>query len=300
MTEKPALPHPYRRFSLPRLAALAGNTFLELTRLKIFYVVLVFAFLLIGNSIFMARFSFQQEFQILKDISLGAINVFLCLLAIVATARLLPQELEDRTAYTVLAKPVPRLDYLLGKLIGVFLLLAVSALLMSALFFAVLYFREQSLLAQTALQMQGAPEEELRAALAEISASAFHLNLLQGLVVIYFKAALLAALTLFVSTFATTSIFTIVVMTFVYFIGHLQAIAREAWLEQQIPGLVSRLFLALVALIFPDLQLFNVIDDLVAGAVIPAGLFLKTLGLGSFYIVLYLLLAAAAFQGREL
>ena len=82
----------------------------------------------------MAQFSFQQEFQILKDISLGAISIFTSLLAIVATARLLPQDIEDRTVYTILAKPVPRFEYVLGKIAGVLLLLAISTLVMSAAF----------------------------------------------------------------------------------------------------------------------------------------------------------------------
>src|SRR6266513_5165048 len=136
----------YRAFSFRRINAMTVNTLTELTRLKVFYVLLVFALLLIGSSIFMAQFTFQQEFQILKDISLGAMSIFTSLLAILATARLIPQEIEDRTIYTILAKPVPRFEYVLGKLLGVLLLLAISMILMSALFLAVLYSREQTVL----------------------------------------------------------------------------------------------------------------------------------------------------------
>lgn len=114
----------YRAFSPRRIAAMTAITFTELIRQKAFYVVLIFALILIGNSIFMTRLSFQQEFQMLKDVSLGAISIFTSLLAIVATARLLPQDIEDRTIYTILAKPVPRFEYLAGKLAGVLLLLA--------------------------------------------------------------------------------------------------------------------------------------------------------------------------------
>jgi len=134
---------PYRPFSFSRILAITFNTLTELTRLRVFYVLLVFALLLIGCSILMAQFSFQQEFQILKDISLGAISIFTSLLAIVATARLLPQDIEDRTVYTILAKPVPRLEYVLGKIAGVLLLLAISTLVMSVAFLLVLYSREQ-------------------------------------------------------------------------------------------------------------------------------------------------------------
>src|ERR1700749_3134432 len=101
------IPERHRAFSISRILAITANTLTELTRLKVFYVLLLFGLLLIGSSIFMAQFAFQQEFQILKDVSLGAMSIFTSLLAIVATARLIPQDTEDRTVYTILAKPVP-------------------------------------------------------------------------------------------------------------------------------------------------------------------------------------------------
>lgn len=101
----------HRPFSPSRILAITANTLTDLTRQKVFYVLLIFALVLIGSSVFLARFSFQQEFQILKDVSLGAMSIFTSLLAIVATARLIPQDLEDRTVSTILAKPVPRFEY---------------------------------------------------------------------------------------------------------------------------------------------------------------------------------------------
>jgi ABC-type Na+ efflux pump permease subunit len=248
----------------------------------------------------MAQFSFQQEFQILKDVSLGAISIFTSLLAIVATARLIPQDIEDRTVYTILAKPVPRFEYVLGKIAGVLLLLAISTLVMSAAFLLVLYLREQAVIQATLRQMAGAPPEQIADALRAIRASALNIDIFPGIIIIYLKACLLAALTLFVSTFATTSIFTIVVMAFIYFIAHLQAIAREYWLQEHSSGLVTRIFLAIVALLFPDLQAFNLVDDIVAGTAISLALFDKTALLGIFYTTIYTLLAAFVFYGKEL
>jgi ABC-type Na+ efflux pump permease subunit len=290
----------HRAFSLRRVVAITTNTLTELTRLRVFYVLLIFALLLIGSSVFVARLTFQQEFQILKDVSLGAMSIFTSLLAIVATARLIPQDIEDRTIYTILAKPVPRIEYILGKILGVLLLLAISTLVMSAMFLAVLYAREQTLLHETARQMSTAPHEQLQDALRGIRSSAWNVNLVPGIAVIFFKASLLAALTLFVSTFATTSIFTIVVMVFVYFIGHLQATAREYWLHEHAATWTTRIFLAVVTLIFPDLQNFNLVDDIVAGAAIPPTLFAKTAALGLFYTTIYTLLAGFVFYGKEL
>jgi ABC-2 type transport system permease protein len=290
----------HRAFSVRRVFAITMNTLTELTRLRVFYVLLIFALLLIGSSVFVARLAFEQEFQILKDVSLGAMSIFTSLLAIVATARLIPQDIEDRTIYTILAKPVPRIEYILGKILGVLLLLVISTIVMSAMFLAVLYAREQTLLHETARQMSAAPRAQLQDALRGIQLSAWNINLLPGVAVIFFKACLLAALTLFVSTFASTSIFTIVVMVFVYFIGHLQATARDYWLQEHAATWTTRIFLALVALIFPDLQGFNLVDDIVAGAAVPATLFAKTAGLGLFYTSIYTLLAAFVFYGKEL
>jgi len=290
----------HRAFSIARVFAITANTLTELTRLKVFYVLLIFAVLLIGSSVFMARLTFQQEFQILKDVSLGAMSIFTSLLAIIATARLIPQDIEDRTVYTILAKPVPRFEYIAGKLTGVLLLLAISTLVMSAMFLTVLYLREQTVLHETVRQMSAAPREQIDDALRAIRSSALNIDIFPGIIIIYLKACLLAALTLFVSTFATTNIFTIVVMVVIYFIGHLQATAREYWLQEHSTGWITHVFLALIALIFPDLQTFNLVDDIVVGAAIPLGLFAKTAVLGIFYTTIYTLLAAFVFYGKEL
>lgn len=295
-----APPIAHNAFSPGRVVAIATNTFTELTRLRVFYVLLLFALVLIGSSIFMARLTFQQEFQVLKDISLGAISIFTSLLAILATARMLPQDAEDRIVYTILAKPVARLEYVLGKLLGVFFLLAISTIVMTALFFAMLYAREGGALAETTRQMAALPQEQLAEALNMIRSSTFSPGLLPAISIIFLKACLLASLTLFISTFATSNIFTVLVTIFVYFIGHLEGTAREYWMQQQNGGWAARVFLAVVALIFPDLQLFNFTDQVVAGLPIPPSLFLQTVGLGCFYTLIYLLLAAVVFEGKEL
>ena len=285
---------------IARVFAITTNTLIDLTRQKVFYFLLIFALLLIGSSVFLARFTFQQEFQILKDVSLGAMSIFTSLLAILATARLIPQEIEDHTVYAVLAKPVPRFEYVLGKLFGVFLLLAIGTLVMSVLFLVVLYAREQTVLHETMREMTAAPREQIDDALRAIRASALNIDIVPGIGIIYLKACLLAALTLFISTFATTNIFTVVVMVFVYLIGHLQATAREYWLQEHSSSWLTHTFLAVVALVFPDLQAFNVIDDVTAGAAISLGLFFKTALLGVFYTVIYTLLATFVFYGKEL
>ncbi len=283
-----------------RIQAIAAATWTELVRLKVFYFLVIFALLVIGNSFFLARFSFEEEFQMLKDIALGAMSIFSSLLAILATATLLPKDVEDRTIYTILAKPVSRTEYLLGKLAGVFLLLALSVVLMGVVFAGVLLLRTEAQLHAAANELAGLPPAELAAALDRIRAAGYDPALLAGAAVILVKAWLLAALTMFISTFATSTIFTTITAFAVYFIGHLQATARDYWLAATDAGFFTKGLLALVSLIFPDLQAFNLVDDIVTGAAIPLALFLKTLTLGAGYIVVYTALAAAVFHHKEL
>jgi hypothetical protein len=171
---------------------------------------------------------------------------------------------------------------------------------MGAVFAVVLTLRTATLLNQASTEMAGLPAAELQSALDKIRSAGRDPNLLAGGVVILVKAWLLAAMTMFISTFATSTIFTTITAFAVYFIGHLQATAREYWQAADGAGFFSKSALALVALIFPDLQAFNLVDDIVTGAAIPSAIFWKTLALGAGYIAVYTALAAAVFHHKEL
>ena len=287
----------HKLFSFTRAGAIAGNTLLELVRLKVFYFLLLFALLVIGSSAFMVNFTFQEQFQVLKDVSLGAMSIFTWLLAVLSTAMLLPKDIEDRTLYTILAKPVPRFEYLLGKLLGVLLLLLVATVLMSAMFAGALYLRQQMAIAET---LHGLAPDQVPEAIRAIRAQTFTFSLIPGVVAVYLKAALCASVTLFISTFATSSIFTILISVMVYFIGHIQSTAREYWLASGGGSQLAKVFMFFVTLIFPDLQLFNLVDDIVAGNAIQVLMFWKTAGLGVSYLGVYLLAAYFMFANKEL
>lgn len=293
------LPAPARHqmFAWRRVRALAYNTLLELVRLKVFYFMLLFALLLIGSSLYLVRLTFQEQFQVLKDISLGSMSLFSWLLAVLTTATLLPKDLEDRTLYTILAKPVPRFEYLLGKLLGVLSVLAIAILLMTGFFLIILYSREQTVLYETAHTL---PPDQVPEALAQIRNSTFNANLTAGIVAIFVKAALCASLTLFLSSFSTSWIFTVMMSMMIYVIGHLQGIARDQWTQEQVPSLLTKLFLMVVALLMPDLQIFSLVDDIAAGTAVPLLLFWKMFGLGMVYTVFYLLAGYYMFSRREL
>ncbi len=288
------------RSSFRRIGAIATTTFTELARLRVFYVLGLFALVLIISSSFLARISFEQELQVSKDIALGAINFFLSMLAIVATAQLLPRDIEDRVVYSVLAKPVRRFEYVLGKFFGALGLLALSLVAMSVLCLAVVHLREESAIRETTQQLARSTPDELAHALAAVHQAGVNRDLIVALVLTLTKAVVLAALTICISTFATSSIFTISAMAMVYLAGHLESIARDYWLHQHAAGWLARTFLAVVAFFIPDLQAFNLSDEIVAGTALSLAAVMKLLGLGAFYVVGYLLGAIAIFSQREL
>lgn len=300
MNTLPAKTH-HQFFSISRVWAISSNTLLELVRLKVFYFLLIFALIIIGSAGFteILNLQFQDQIQILEDVSLGAMSIFTILLANLVTANMLPKDIEDRTLYTILAKPVPRFEYLMGKLLGMFLLLLVSTLVMSAMFVVALYVKNHSLAAATALQYTGDRAAALPAVLKDLNAHTFSQSLIPCVIIIYVKAVLLASLTMLISTFSSSYIFTLFLSFTCYFIGSIEGMARDYVLTPTASQGTS-IFIRLVCLIFPDLRLFDLVDDIVAGNHIALSLFTKTAGLGFSYVIVYSVVAYLVFSFKEL
>jgi len=119
------------------LRGLVWATLLESIRRKDLYVLLILSLALMGGTGFIQFFGVSGLEQFLKDISLFVVNVCVLVLCVTATARQLPREIEMRTLFPLLAKPMSRAEYLVGKFFGS-LLLAVVALALFAAEFALI------------------------------------------------------------------------------------------------------------------------------------------------------------------
>ena len=109
------------------------------------------------------------------------------------------------------------------------LLLLIFMVLMGAVFAAVLNWRVHVVTGEVVSPAVARARSMVTSNCSTLRATAFNPNLWAGGAVIYAKACLLASLTMFISTFASSTIFTIIVAVVVYFIGHLQATARDYW-----------------------------------------------------------------------
>jgi hypothetical protein len=296
-------------FSPARIFVIASHTFTQLVRMKVFYFLIIFAILMIAASLFEMPYSrttvdtAEQELIILKSTAMGSMAMFSMLFAIASTALLIPKDLEDRTLYTILSKPVPRLDYLLGKLAGVLILVAVSLLLMDALLSAILHYRTGALITEEIAKgtAQGWPKEYLATRTESIAQQGVTWSLQAGIGAIFFKAAIMASLALLISTFSSSTLFTIVIAVVIYFIGHFTADARNYWLYTQGTHVSKevKLLSQSVALVFPDFQLYNIVDSAIEGKTIAFSIFKRLAVLTFFYTGIYSVLSWFTFRKKE-
>jgi len=226
------------------IAAIAKNTFREALRQKFVNFLVILAVALVLSANFFRQFDFETgELKFIADFGFGAILLFGSILAIVMSAQLFFAEMENRTALTMLAKPIRRWEFLTGKFAGIALLLAAFVLLMSAVLAGFLWLRENELMGQF-------PDAFAEGRLVSYSGLALY-ALVQWL-----KFSLLAAITLLIASFANTNLYCVVMAFFVMLICQLQYVAQERL--DDIDILVLKGLAWTAARIFPNFQLFNV------------------------------------------
>src|SRR4051812_36863443 len=136
-------------FSARRTFLIARNTLQEAVRQKLLHFLLLLALALVLGARWFRDFNFgAPELKFLADCGFGAMAFFGSALVIAATAQLFFSEIENRTVLTLLAKPVWRAEFVLGKLVGIAAVTAVFCALLTALLAAGLGWRERQLAAE--------------------------------------------------------------------------------------------------------------------------------------------------------
>ena len=292
-----------------RILVIAFHAFTQLVRMKVFYFLAVFAVIAIASNFFdLPQHEGPESVGVnvlrsIKSWSLGTMTLFSIVLSIVATALLLPKDVEDRTLYTILAKPVPRIDYLAGKLLGVLLLIFVSLVLMDVLMTAVLQIRYTMVLEQQLAMAKslGWPPDAIESLRTETAQHGPSWSLQGAVFAVFLRASIMASLALLISTFSSSTLFTTIVSFLIYFIGHFQADARDAYLQagEAGEGVMVRMASLVISLVMPDFQNFNVIDAVIEGQAMP----LLTLGklsmIGLYYALFFTIASWFVFAEKE-
>lgn len=286
-----------------RIWTLACATVTQLVRMKILFFLVIFCVLAVGAGFAFSVINPDQQLSLIKSVSLGALQIFSIVIGVVSTALLLPKDMEDRTLYTILARPVPRFDYLAGKLMGVLLLIGGGLIVMDLVLSLVIWARQGQVLddSMRTLVMQGREDAETQQRVREIVArQGLTWNMHWAVFAIFLKAAVVTTLSLVLSCVASSTLFTIVVSFCVVIIGHGEALLREFFLHPHLGGMAERGAALALAIVFPDLALFDVVDGVVSGRIVSWGAVADMSGAAALYIAGYLAVAHLLFVEKEL
>jgi ABC-type transport system involved in multi-copper enzyme maturation permease subunit len=251
-----------------KIGAIAGITFKEAKRDRILYLLFFFAALGIGGARVLAILTVGDRVKIIKDVGLASISLFGVLMAILIGTGLVYKEIDKKTIFTLLSKPLHRAEFILGKFLGLVLTLFVMTLFMSLIFLAIVY-------AHT-LKVEGA--------------------LLVAVGYIFLELVLITAVAILFSSFSTPILSSLFALAF-YLIGHLSW-GLELILKKMPPGAGRTLVRALYA-VLPDLENFNFRTEVVHGLPIPPGIYLSSALYGVCYTAFILGLAVLVFRRRD-
>jgi len=263
------------------VAVIAVNVFRESVRDKVLYNLVLFAVLLIGASYLLGQLTAGQDVKIIKDLGLAATSIFGLFIAIFIGIGLVSKEVERRSIYSLLAKPIRRSQLVAGKYAGLTLTLAVNVALMAAALYAVLAYMAAGV-GPDAQRVWDAPS--LDPALAK------------AVLLIFVELMLVTAIALFFSTFSTPILSA--AFTFALFIvGHFSVDLRN--FDQVVDSAAAAKIARGLYWVLPNLAQFDVKAQVVHGQPVPAGYVALVCAYGLVYIGLLLTLAISVFSRRD-
>ncbi len=250
--------------------ALALATYKENIRDRIMLALVVFCLLLLGSTVFLGSISLDQDSKIIIDFGLFGIFFFGVIITLFVSGSTIAKELDQRTAYTVLARPIKRSWFIAGKFSGIAMTLATLTASMALVFFVLLAIR--------------------------LNIHDIDLSLILAIIYLYLELLVLAALLLLFSSF-TSSVLSVIYGFAVLLIGHstptIVALIRDT------ESIFRYIFLA-IYYIFPNFEKFNLRNDAVYHLTPnPLEVFL-VFGYATAFIVLFLYLAGLTLQKTEL
>jgi ABC-type transport system involved in multi-copper enzyme maturation permease subunit len=252
-----------------KVAAICLNTFRESVRDKIFFSLLAFALLLLGFSVVLGRLSLGDTYKIIQDFGLMAISLFGTLTAIFVGIGMVYKEMEKRTAYVILAKPISRWQFLLGKYFGLSLTLAVMEIFMAVCLFAVCYLYKGMVPYRSVYAIAG----------------------------IFFELQLILAAAMLFSTFSTpflSGLFTLGV----FVIGHVTVDLRV--IAEGMEASMLKTVMNTMYYILPNLERLNFKGAVVHQLEIPPGVFPMAIVYSLAYTVVIMMCSIVIFNRRDL
>lgn len=263
------------------IGLVATAVFRESVRDRVPMTIVAFGVLLVLASYLISQMTAGQDLKIIKDIGLAALNILGLFIAVFFGIGLVAKEVERRSIYSLLSKPVTREQFILGKFFGLSMTLAVNLLAMCAAYYAVLFYQQISV------------DAAMRAAWP---APATDPRLMVAVLLIFGELLIVTAVALFFSTFSgplTSMLLTVAL----WIAGHFNADLRnfEEVMDSPIAAYVARGFYY----VLPNLAPFNVKAEVVHGVAVSPSHIVLTLSYAVVYIAMLLVGAMAVFRRRD-
>ena len=222
-----------------------------------------------------------QDVKIIKDLGLASIATFGLLIAVFIGIGLVWKEVEKRSIYSLLSKPIRRHEFVLGKYCGLVLTLMVNVAVMTVAFYAVMVFLDWKLTPVTPWVIPPADPQMLKA-----------------VALIAVELMLVTAIALFFSTFSSSALLSVVFTVGLYVAGLLSGDLRNFGALVEVPGAVAKTVSG-IGWVIPAFSAFDVKNQMIHNLAVPAGQVLYTLVYGVVYASVALSAAVAAFSRRE-
>jgi Cu-processing system permease protein len=261
--------------------AVALAVFRESVRDKVFYNLVLFAVLLVGASILIGQLTAGQDVKIIKDLGLAATSLFGLFIAIFLGINLVSKEVERRSVYPLLAKPIRRAELVFGKYVGLLLTLLANMAVMTVALYGVLFFLAR-----------GIPDPVQHA----WDAPALDPALLKAIALIYLNLAIVTAVALFFSTYSSPMLSAIFTLG-IYLVGQFNADLQHF---DRIVDSPAAIWIAKACYyLLPDFSKFDVKLAVVHGVPVSGTYLAATAGYAAMYIGALLFGAIFIFSRRD-
>jgi len=269
--------------TLRRVSLVAWHVFKESVRDRVLYGIGAFALLLVGASIAIAQLSAGEDVKIIKDLGLSTIELAGVLMSVFIGVGLVAREIERRSVFSLLAKPLPRWEFVAGKYVGLVATIAVNVAAMTVALYVVLAY----------LDWQALPVER-----KAWDAPALDVRLLIAVAMILLELALLTAVALFFSAFSSSAVLSVAFTVGVFLAGLFSADLRAFGDIVDVSPFVGQLVSGLGWLV-PAFSALDVKAPIVHGGALPEGFLSFTVAYAVLYIVRLVTAAVAVFDRRE-
>ncbi len=252
----------------PSVKGIAVNTFRESARNRMFYLLVFFGILFALSSKLVSFLTIGDAMKVLKDTGLAAINFFCVLIAIFTGINLVYKEIERKTVFNILSKPVSRDEFIIGKFLGLGLTMLTALGSMAIIFFV----------------------------FVALSGGGFDWGILLYFCMLGLELLVITAISLLFSSF-TTPILSFIFTVSLYLIGHIMWTFNEFKALLQVPA--WKALLQALYFLLPNLDKFNIKNEVVLGTALNPWTLLFSVLYALAYIAALLALTMLIFRKRE-